>query len=180
MLKYKLNRLYNYILNINRSENVYVFLDIDGVLNYNFSYPITKKDIIIYESHHFLQKRSIKTFNNYIKTLFYYDKKIKVNYIIHSTWRLDLDLETIKYRLYSNGLLGNIIDKTDNNIKSISILNYINNHNIKNFVIIDDNDIAEIDKDFLNKKEYNLIKSKSVDYYSNNLVWVMFNNKELK
>lgn len=136
-----------------------IFLDIDGVLN----------------SHKFEMERDLNSQESYVP--FYSDidiskvvllKQILENskntkIVISSSWRDSLSLKEFKSLFFHFGLDKHlIIDKTSDEVdKPESIRKWLSNNKIKDFIILDDDNLFPIN-DELYQKFYK-VKSSSID-----------------
>ena len=144
----------NYKITVkNKNGQKYLFLDIDGVLNSFDDYNMTGKEFLkkLNDISFILSKEQIKLLNRIVKE---YNPKI----VLSSYWRTRYKLEEINKMFKENGFLGQIIGMTDEDGKEhkerwSQIKRYIDKHNVKNFIILDD--------DSLGKEAYNHIKTDS-------------------
>lgn len=137
----------------NNKEQKYLFLDIDGVLNSFDDYKMTGKEFLekLNDISFILSEKQIKLLNRIIKE---YNPKI----VLSSYWRTRYKLEEINKMFKDNGFIGEIVGMTDENGKEhierwSQIKRYIDKHNVKNFIILDD--------DKLGNEAYNHIKTDS-------------------
>ena len=144
----------NYKITIkNKNHQKYLFLDIDGVLNSFDDYNMTGKEFLekLNDISFTLSEKQIKLLNKIVKE---YNPKI----VLSSYWRTRYKLDEINKMFKDNGFLGQIIGMTDENGKEhierwSQIKRYIKKHNVKNFIILDD--------DKLGNEAYNHIKTDS-------------------
>ena len=142
----------NYKITVkNNKETKYLFLDIDGVLNSFDDYNMTGKEFLkkLNDISFILSKKQIRLLNEIVKE---YNPKI----VLSSYWRTRYSIDEINKMFKENGCVGQIIDMTDDNGKEhkerwSQIKRYIDKHNVKNFIILDD--------DELGKEAYNHIRT---------------------
>ena len=138
----------------NNKEQKYLFLDIDGVLNSFDDYNMTGKEFLknLNDISFILSKEQIKLLNRIVKE---YNPKI----VLSSYWRTRYKLEEINKMFKDNGFLGQIIGMTDENgvehkDRWSQIKRYINKHNIKNFIILDDDKLSNEAKNHIQPDSY--------------------------
>lgn len=144
----------NYKITVkNNKEQKYLFLDIDGVLNSFDDYNMTGKEFLkkLNDISFIVSKKQMRLLNKIVEK---YNPKI----ILSSYWRTRYNLEELNKMFKENGFVGQIIDMTDDNGKEhkerwSQIKRYIDKHNVKNFIILDD--------DKLGNEAYNHIKTDS-------------------
>lgn len=123
-------------------DKKYLFLDIDDVLvttRQHFSKKLHPK----YQTHHF-DKKCVIVVNQIIK-------KIAPTIIISSDWKLHYSLEVLNEIFHDNGIDYPITDITPDLwgidffrmdeleiCRAHEIMKYVNEHNIKNYVAVDD------------------------------------------
>ncbi len=154
----------NYKITVkNNKDQKYLFLDIDGVLNSFDDYKMTGEEFLkkLNDISFVISSKQIDLLNNVVKE---YNPKI----VLSSYWRTRYDLTEINKMFKENGFVGQIIGMTDLDGKEhkerwSQIKRYIDKHNVKNFIILDD--------DKLSNEAYNHIKTDS---------YIGLNNKHMK
>ena len=120
-----------------------IFLDIDGVLRTYWSdclWSQTLDESIPSHYKRLFSKDAIENLN-YIVTL------TGAKVVITSTWRLHYTLEELRKVFRERGFIGQIIGTTNVfGTRGEEIVDWLNDHVVKNFVVIDDNV-----KDILNR-----------------------------
>ncbi len=127
----------------NPNNQKYLFLDIDGVLNSFDDYNMTGDTFLKN-----LDKISFILSDNQIQILNNIVEKYNPTIILSSYWRTRYSVKEINRMFEQRGFIGEITDKTDEKGKEHKdrwgqIKRYINKHNIKNFIILDDETISE-------------------------------------
>ena len=120
----------------------YLFLDIDGVLNSFNDYNMSGKSFL--EN---LHKLSFVLSNNQIKILNTIVKEYNPIIILSSYWRTRYSLEELNNIFKKNGFIGEISDVTnetgeEHKDRWKQIKSYIDEHKIKDYIILDDEDIT--------------------------------------
>ena len=135
-------------------EVVFIFLDVDGVLN-NENYIVK-----CYNKHHKSMSMNHvpfdpKCLNNLMKLVHKIEKHFEVSIILSSTWRLhEVDYEIVNARLEEYCLSLNGKTSYIDGIRGIEIKDFLQDKNYTNFIILDD-DIFDIQDYFPN----NLVKT---------------------
>jgi len=135
-----------------------IFLDIDGVLNYNDYFNNNYQGIDKY-----IDRKKLLL----IKKIIY---KTNCKIVFTSSWRYSLLFSTIEKSLIKEGI---IFDKTPyiNNDRGIEIKEYLKIHpNIKDFIIIDDDIFSSYDKYLLSKLVKTNIKEGLTEKYSKDII----------
>lgn len=133
-----------------------IFLDIDGVLNYNFSKPTKwNKNICV-------------CFNNLM---------IKYNYkiVITSTWRHHYNIQQLQEIFNSNGIYAEIIGTTGtiySGDRGEEITDYLDNGFIKNYIVIDD--VIEGIKEYITSTNLIEVKNSSIGLTEQNLLTIEY------
>jgi FMN phosphatase YigB (HAD superfamily) len=135
---------------IKLKERKYLFLDIDGVLNSFDDYNMTGDEFLRKLSHisFKISKRQMNILNEIIKQ---YNPKI----ILSSYWRTRYSLKELNNIFKENGLEGKISDVTDSKGEEhkdrwSQIKRYIDDKNIKNYIILDDENLTRKKQDIPN------------------------------
>lgn len=133
-----------------------IFLDIDGVLNYNFSKP-TKWN-----------KNICERFNNLM---------IKYNYkiVITSTWRHHYNIQQLQEIFNNNGIYSDIIGTTGaiySGDRGEEITDYLDNGFIKNYIVIDD--VIEGIKEYIPSTNLIEVKNSSIGLTEQNLLTIEY------
>jgi histidinol phosphatase-like enzyme len=134
----------NYKITVkNNKDQKYLFLDIDGVLNSFDDYKMTGEEFLkkLNEISFIVSKKQIRLLNEIIEE---YNPKI----VLSSYWRTRYDLKEINKMFKDNGFLGQIVGMTDEDgaehkQRWAQIKRYIGKHNVKNFIILDDDKLGE-------------------------------------
>lgn len=115
---------------------VIIFLDIDGVLRSYWSDYLWSQELNQPIPSHYkrlFSKDAIENLN-YIVTL------TGAKVVITSTWRLHYTLEELRKVFRERGFIGQIIGTTGTfGTRGEEIVDWLNDHVVKNFVVIDDN-----------------------------------------
>lgn len=122
----------------NTNGQKYLFLDIDGVMNSFDDYNMTGKEFLkkLNDISFILNKKQINILNQIIEE---YNPII----ILSSYWRTRYSTKEINKIFKQNDFIGEIQDKTDEKGEEhkerwAQIKRYIDKHNVKNFIILDD------------------------------------------
>jgi hypothetical protein len=116
-----------------------IFLDIDGILK---PFEIdTHVGILGYEWNEVINHFSatyVAALNNIIAYI--QDANLSVDIVITSDWRLNHTIDSLKEIFDKNGINSDLITGVtkDHQTRGLEILDYIKNHNINNFIVLDD------------------------------------------
>ena len=121
----------------------YLFLDIDGVLNSFDDYKMSGKSFLknLNNISFILSGKQINLLNQIVE-------KYNPTIILSSYWRTRYSLDEINKLFRERGFIGEITDKTDeigeeHKQRWNQIKRYIKEHDVKNFIILDDEKISE-------------------------------------
>ena len=135
-------------------KNKYLFLDIDGVLNSFDDYNMTGEEFLkkINKISFVISPKQINLLNKIVEE---YNPKI----ILCSYWRTRYSLEEINKMFKDKNFIGHISDKTDekgteHKDRWSQIKRYIDKHNIKNFIILDDDKLSNEAKNHIQPDSY--------------------------
>lgn len=131
------------------SYDYVIFLDIDGVLNHKQFYE--KKKELLYKSHIKLPFPfdcfDVNIIHNLNK---FWEKYTDVKLVISSSWRWDSDLDKTLKQVGLRKKIDNITPTIISNHRGEEIDIFLQDHNVKNYVIIDDvDDMLEHQKEHL-------------------------------